>query len=44
MTSDTKILACKFLQQACLNYVLSPLHWIKNPQNALWEDLNVYGL
>ena len=44
MTSDTKIPACKFLQQGDLNYVLSLLHWIKNAQNALWEDLNVYGL
>lgn len=44
MTNDTKIPACKFLQQADLNYVLSLLHWIKNVQNPLWEDLNVYGL
>lgn len=44
MTGDTKIPACKFLQQADLNYVLSLLHWIKNAQNVLWEDLNVYGL
>ena len=44
MTSDTKIPACKFLQQADLNYVLSLLRWIKNAQNPLWEDLNVYGL
>lgn len=44
MTSDTKIPACKFLQQAHLNYVLSLLHWIKNVQNPLWEDLNVYSL
>lgn len=44
MTNDTKIPACKFLQQADLNYVLSLLHWIKNAQNPLWEDLNVYSL
>lgn len=44
MTGDTKIPACKFLQQADLNYVFSLLHWIKNAQNVLWEDLNVYGL
>lgn len=43
-TSDTEIPACKFLQQADLNYVLSLLRWIKNAQNALWEDLNVYSL